>query len=247
MLRKVIYAENLKCKHSNMWFAVLILPILTATIGAIIFGINSKAHLYDGNLWQQLWVQTGLFYGYFFFPILIAICAAYLWRLEHMERNWNRIMIFPFSRNKIFIAKLIVLAKAIFVAQLFLMLLVLFIGKILFGFSQPIPLQIFWWLIMGWFSALSVGAVQLYLSMRIRSFAVPIGISVCLCMVGLVFYTLGFGSVFPYSQIVLGLASQSEELPVENLFTLVPFVIFYVVLFVSLATNYLNTKDIKAN
>ena len=192
-------------------------------------------------------LQTGLFYGYFFFPILIAICAAYLWRLEHMERNWNRIMIFPFSRNKIFIAKLIVLAKAIFVAQLFLMLLVLFVGKILFGFSQPIPLQIFWWLIMGWFSALSVGAVQLYLSMRIRSFAVPIGISVCLCMVGLVFYTLGFGSVFPYSQIVLGLASQSEELPVENLFTLVPFVIFYVVLFVSLATNYLNTKDIKAN
>ena len=156
-------------------------------------------------------------------------------------------MTFPFSRNKIFIAKLIVLAKAIFVAQFFLMVLVIFVGKILFRFSQPIPLQILWWFIMGWFSALSVGTVQLYLSMRIRSFAVPIGLSVCLCMVGLVFYTLGFGSFFPYSQIVLGLASQSEELPVENLLTLVPFVIFYVALFIGLATKYLNNKDIKTN
>ena len=83
MLINAIRAENLKSRHSNIWVAVVILPLLTAMIGAIIYGINASANLYDGAVWQQLWLQTGLFYGYFFFPILIAICASYLWRLEH--------------------------------------------------------------------------------------------------------------------------------------------------------------------
>ena len=87
MLINAIRAENLKSRHSNMWVAVLILPLLTAAIGAIIYGINASANLYDGAVWQQLWLQTGLFYGYFFFPILIAICASYLWRLEHTNDN----------------------------------------------------------------------------------------------------------------------------------------------------------------
>lgn len=247
MIKNMIYSENLKCKHSNMWFAVFILPLLTAGIGAIIFGINAEANLYAGNSWQQLWLQTGLFYGYFFFPILIAICASYLWRLEHMERNWNRLMTLPVSRNMVFIAKLVILAKAIFMAQLFLMILVVIIGKLIFGFLQPIPLEMLWWLIVGWFSSLGVGTIQLYLSMRIRSFAVPIGLAVCLCIAGLVMYTLGFGSIFPYSQVILGLSSQSEELPISSLITLIPFVVFYIVFFIILATKYLKKSDIVAN
>lgn len=89
MLINAIRAENIKSRHSNIWVAVIILPLLTAMIGAIIYGINASANLYDGAVWQQLWLQTGLFYGYFFFPILIAICASYLWRLEHTNHNWN--------------------------------------------------------------------------------------------------------------------------------------------------------------
>ena len=99
MLINAIRAENLKSRHSNMWVAVLILPLLTAAIGAIIYGINASANLYDGAVWQQLWLQTGLFYGYFFFPILIAICASYLWRLEHTNHNWNSLMTTPVSRS----------------------------------------------------------------------------------------------------------------------------------------------------
>ena len=80
MFLNAVRAEKMKCHNSNMWFAVIILPLLTAGTGAIIYKINASANLYDGNVWQQLWLQTGLFYGYFFFPILISICASYLWR-----------------------------------------------------------------------------------------------------------------------------------------------------------------------
>ena len=42
MLINAIRAENLKSRHSHMWVAVLILPLLTAAIGAIIYGINAS-------------------------------------------------------------------------------------------------------------------------------------------------------------------------------------------------------------
>lgn len=246
MLINAIRAENLKSRHSNMWVAVLILPLLTAAIGAIIYGINASANLYDGAVWQQLWLQTGLFYGYFFFPILIAICASYLWRLEHTNHNWNSLMTTPVSRSTIFIAKLVVLAKSILAAQVLLMVFIIIVGKVVFRFEQPLPINMLWWLFMGWFSALSVGAVQLYLSMRIRSFAVPVGLAVCLSIGGLAFHIAGFSEMFPYSQIILGLSSQDEMLPIDSITTLVPMVLVYTVLFVILATHHLKKADVVA-
>ena len=74
MLINAIRAENLKSRHSNMWVAVLILPLLTAAIGAIIYGINASANLYDGAVWQQLWLQTGLFYTLHSIILLKMIC-----------------------------------------------------------------------------------------------------------------------------------------------------------------------------
>lgn len=106
----------------------------------------------------------------------------------------------PVSRSTIFIAKLVVLTKSILTAQVLLMVFIIIVGKVVFRFEQPIPINMLWWLFMGWFSALSVGAVQLYLSMRIRSFAVPVGLAVCLSIGGLAFHIAGLSEMFPYSQ-----------------------------------------------
>ena len=152
----------------------------------------------------------------------------------------------PVSRSTIFIAKLVVLAKSILAAQVLLMVFIIIVGKVVFRFEQPIPINMLWWLFMGWFSALSVGAVQLYLSMRIRSFAVPVGLAVCLSIGGLAFHIAGFSEMFPYSQIILGLSSQDEMLPIDSITTLVPMVLVYTVLFVILATHHLKKADVVA-
>lgn len=152
----------------------------------------------------------------------------------------------PVSRSTIFIAKLVVLAKSILAAQVLLMVFIIIVGKVVFRFEQPLPINMLWWLFMGWFSALSVGAVQLYLSMRIRSFAVPVGLAVCLSIGGLAFHIAGFSEMFPYSQIILGLSSQDEMLPIDSITTLVPMVLVYTVLFVILATHHLKKADVVA-
>lgn len=152
----------------------------------------------------------------------------------------------PVSRSTIFIAKLAVLAKSILAAQVLLMVFIIIVGKVVFRFEQPIPINMLWWLFMGWFSALSVGAVQLYLSMRIRSFAVPVGLAVCLSIGGLAFHLAGLSEMFPYSQIILGLSSQDEVLTIDSITTLVPMVLVYTVLFVLLAAKHLKKADVVA-
>ena len=152
----------------------------------------------------------------------------------------------PVARSTIFITKLVVLAKSILVAQVLLMVFIIIVGKVVFRFEQPIPINMLWWLFMGWFSALSVGAVQLYLSMRIRSFAVPVGLAVCLSIGGLAFHLAGLSEMFPYSQIILGLSSQDEVLPIDSITTLVPMVLVYTVLFVILAAKHLTKADVVA-
>ena len=152
----------------------------------------------------------------------------------------------PVSRSTIFIAKLVVLTKSILAAQVLLMVFIIIVGKVVFRFEQPIPINMLWWLFMGWISALSVGAVQLYLSMRIRSFAVPVGLAVCLSVGGLAFHIAGLSEIFPYSQIILGLSSQDEALPIDSITTLVPMVLVYTVLFAVLATHHLKKADVVA-
>ena len=152
----------------------------------------------------------------------------------------------PVSRSTVFMAKMVVLAKSILAAQVLLMVFIIIVGKIVFHFEQPIPINMLWWLFMGWFSALSVGAVQLYLSMRIRSFAVPVGLAVCLSIGGLAFHIAGLSVMFPYSQIILGLSSQDEVLPIDSITTLVPMVLVYTVVFVILAAHYLKKTDVVA-
>ena len=138
------------------------------------------------------------------------------------------------------------LTKSILAAQVLLMVFIIIVGKVVFRFEQPIPINMLWWLFMGWFSALSVGAVQLYLSMRIRSFAVPVGLAVCLSVGGLAFHIAGLSEIFPYSQIILGLSSQDEALPIDSITTLVPMVLVYTVLFAVLATHHLKKADVVA-
>ncbi|SHF06979.1 ABC transporter permease [Anaerotignum propionicum] len=103
MLRRCISAEWMKLHHSHIWIILMILPILSVLIGSANFYMNQGVLTKE---WYSLWSQVGLFYGEFFFPILIAICCAYMWRLEHHNKNWNMIMTAPVSTTSIFLSKI---------------------------------------------------------------------------------------------------------------------------------------------
>ena len=125
MLLRCIRAENRKLHASPIWFMFFILPIISAGYGTFNYLQNLEI-LRDG--WYSLWTQHTLFYSLFFFPCMVAVYAAYLWRLEHIGHNWNLIMAEPVPPFYLFLAKLLVVTKLVLLTQAFVFVLYWFSG-----------------------------------------------------------------------------------------------------------------------
>ena len=207
MLRHCVSAEWLKLRHSRIWMVLMILPLVSVFIGCANFAMNQGALQKE---WYSLWSQVGLFYGEFFLPILIAICNAFLCRLEHANKNWNMVMTAPVPAAYIFIAKLMVAGTLLIFVQGFFFLLY-FLGGKLTGLSAALPPELPGWLFRGWIAALTISVFQLALSMRIRSFAAPVGISLCAAFLGLGMYVAKLSLFFPNSLLTTGMGVLSQE------------------------------------
>lgn len=134
MLLRCIRAENRKLHASPIWFMFFILPIISAGYGTFNYLQNLEI-LRDG--WYSLWTQHTLFYSLFFFPCMVAVYAAYLWRLEHIGHNWNLIMAEPVPPFYLFLAKLLVVTKLVLLTQAFVFVLYWFCGRVFAGFTAP--------------------------------------------------------------------------------------------------------------
>lgn len=243
-MKRCISAELLKLRHSRIGLVLAILPIVSLLIGCANFYFNQGV-LQNG--WYSLWTQVSLFYGEFFLPILIAICAAYVCRLEHLNRNWNMVLTSPVSVASIVLAKLIVLSMLILFAQALFMTFYWVAGN-LFSLPGPFPVETIGWAIRGWFASLSISALQLGLSMRIRSFATPIGISLCAVFIGLGMYIVKLGLFFPFSLLTIGMSvlNQDQLTGTQNILFWVVNIVF-ILIFASMPIRRLKKNDIASS
>lgn len=236
-----ISAEWLKLRHSRIILVLAALPIISSLIGCANYYANQEV-LQNG--WYSLWTQVSLFYGEFFLPILIAVCCSYICRLEHLNRNWNMIMTSPVTIASLFFAKLIVVSLLILCAQALFMGLYWLAGT-LFSIPGPFPVETIGWTLRGWYATMSISALQLGLSLRIRSFATPIGMSLCAVFIGLGMYITKLGLFFPFSLLTIGMSilSQDQLTDIQNiLFWLMNTA--FIIIFSAISIRRLKNKDI---
>ncbi|MFS0612975.1 ABC transporter permease [Lederbergia ruris] len=240
-MKRSISAEWLKLRHSRIGLVLAILPIISLLIGCANFYLNQGVLQND---WYSLWTQVSLFYGEFFLPILIAICCAYVCRLEHQNRNWNMMMTSPVPVASVFLAKLVVVSMLILFAQLLFLGLYWLAGS-LFSLPGTLPAKTIGWTMRGWYASLSISALQLGLSMRIRSFATPIGISLCAVFIGLGMYVMKLGLFYPFSLLTIGMSvlSQDKLSSIQNILFWVMNLAFMFI-FTSMSIHRLKNKDI---
>lgn len=205
MFLRALKAERLKLHNSPIWMAFIIIPCISAIMGTLNYLNNTEVLVQE---WYSLWTQHTLFYCYFFFPALIGVYCSYICRLEHMNNNWNSVMTAPISISSIYFSKLITVMKILGLTQIFVGILFYISGKIS-GFTTPIPKEVFLWLFLGLCASSAIASIQLALSLKIRSFAVPIGISLLGGIVGLAATSKGFGLYFPYSLFSVGMHSNN--------------------------------------
>lgn len=243
MLNLCIKAENQKLKRSPVWLACFLIPIIPAIYGT--FNYQQNLSILTGG-WYSLWSQLTLFYAIFFYAPLIALYCSYLWRLEHLNHNWNVLMTVPVPVRDIILGKLSVTLKVTLFTQLWLFSLYLLCGKLI-GLPGMPENTIFLWALRGTAAAIAIGTLQLLLSMIIRSFAVPIGIALAGSIAGLVLSNMGLGLCCPYALLLMGMNSNKETDALTG--GSVPFLLgclFYFALFTWISIRILKTRDVKA-
>lgn len=242
MLYLCMNAESKKLRHSVIWLAALLIPIIPAIMGT--FNYVQNVDVLTGG-WYSLWEQYTLFYSMFFYAPLIGLYCAYLWRLEHTNHNWNVLMTMPVSIIDIFIGKLCIILMVTLFTQLWVYFL-FFLGGKCIGLSGFAPIDTLFWALRGTFAAIVIGTLQLLLSMCIRNFAIPIGIALAGGCVGLILSNLGLGLYWPYSLLMMGMNSNSYEDKMKG--DVLPFLIstlLFFLLFFSISIILLKKKDVK--
>lgn len=243
-MKRTIAAEWLKYRHSRIGIVLAALPFISLLIGCANYWLNQEV-LQNG--WYSLWTQVSLFYGEFFLPILIAICCSYSCRLEHLNRNWNMLLSSPVPIAGLLLAKWIVVSLLILFAQA-LFLGLYWLAGTLFALPGPIPAETIGWMVRGWYASLSIIALQMVFSLRTRSFAAPIGISLCAVFVGLGMYVAKLGLLFPYSLLTIGMGVLSQDkLPAGQHLLFWTMNLVFVILFASLSIRRLKRKDIASS
>ena len=208
MLKRCIRAENRKLHASPIWAMFFLLPVLSAGYGTFNYLQNLEI-LTDG--WYSLWTQHTLFYSMFFFPAMVAVYAAYLWRLEHLGHNWNLIMAAPVRPLDLYAAKFVVVAKLALLTHGFVFLLYGFCGRVFAHLPGPPPVILLVFLLRGAVGALAVIAAQLVLSMLIRSFAVPVFLALMGGIAGMLAGSKGLSLLWPYCLMQAGMNANRAE------------------------------------
>ncbi len=245
MLPLTIKAENRKLKGSVIWVACFLIPIIPAIMGTFNYWMNRT--VLSGE-WYSLWSQLTLFYSLLFYAPLVALYCSYLWRLEHLEHNWNVLMTLPVPVRDIFFGKLCVIIKVTLITQLWLYLLFCLCGKMA-GFSGFPPVTILCWTLRGTMAALAIGSLQLLLSMCIRSFAIPVGLALLGSIFGFLIASFNKTASFlwPYSLMLLGMNSNDYEDRMAG--QMIPFsvsTLAFFLLFGVTAIWLLKKRDVKA-
>lgn len=156
------------------------------------------------------------------------------------------VMTAPVSATSIFLAKLIVVGVLlIFVQGLFFLLY--YCGGKLIGLASALPWELPGWLLRGWIAALTISALQLALSLRIRSFAVPIGIGLCAAFFGLGMYVIHLELFFPHSLLSIGMGVLSQaSLSFQDNFVFFMMNLLYIFAISTGAIHWMRKSDVVA-
>ena len=242
MLFKLIKAERLKLKRSPLWLAFLFMPVIPALLGTLNYMANIEILQSE---WFSLWTQHTLFTCYFFLPIMIGIYSSYIMRQEENNRNWNKVLSMPVSKNLVFIAKLVQVFSMIRFSEIWICTLFVISGKVI-GLTSAIPwVKLMIWCLFGTLGGTVIAAIQLMISLFIKSFALPVGIALGGGLSGLVFLAKHLGHIWPYSLMAYGMNSNApQELLESGYVWFVVICIVYIVLFMTISSMILSRRDI---
>lgn len=234
-------AELIKMKNSPGWIALILVPVISAVIGTINFTQNIGVL---SNDWYSLWSQHTIFLDYFFLPILVGIFAGCAWRVEHSGTNWN-LTAAHVSAEKLVLEKFLVTSLFCGLTLLWVSLLY-FIGGKYADIPALFPREFPNWILLGFIGTCCVISIQIFFSLIIRSFVLPIGISFAGGILGLLVSVKVTPYFLPWSLLNIGLRGNNpHSTPDLTKFLLVSAV--NILLWLLASIYYIRRSDVKTH
>ena len=226
----MIIFEFKKIKKSAIPITLIFFNLVGSLLGAMIYALNRKV-LLDGTQAHVLWGQTVFYSSQVFTPILIGIICSISCQFEESNKNWQRLLSIPVKANRIILSKITSLSLVMAISQLIVLLFYIISALVLKVPFANYLLDFLLWSITGWIATITIVTIQIFLSIRLKNFAVPILISAILAMAGLMTLFIGQGlfRIFPYAQIAVGDRARS----------LVPFTLYEFILFLVVNSAYI--------
>ncbi len=241
MLLKLLKAEMMKLRRSPVWAAFIIMPVIPAFLGTLNYVYNIAILQSE---WYSLWTQHTLFTCYFFLPVLIGIYCSYLMRLEWNNHNLTRLLSMPIPRGQILLVKTLVVSALVFLSECWIGVLFVISGKMV-GISAPVPItRLILWVLFGTLGGMVMVSIQLLLSLFVKSFAIPVGLSFAGGISGLLFLAKDLGHIWPYSLMSYGMNSNApQQLMAGSYLQFIMTCILYMVLLISAGSLLLAKRD----
>ncbi len=205
-------SELVKLKRTLALWVVLAVPLaVLGIIGANVVSRGPTTQLPRGNPWLALLDNFVLFvWCRLAFPLLVTLVAALLAGMEHADNHWPRLFALAIPRWSIYVGKLLAAAGLLILSSIVLGLGIGLLGLALnrtnpnLGLVGPVP----WAEIFRQVGAVCLGsllllAVQTWLALRWRSFALAAGIGIAGTLVAVILALSSagptLGRVFPWA------------------------------------------------
>lgn len=176
---------------------------------------------------------------------MIGIICAYIWYNEHKNGSLKLLLTSAYSFSSIVWAKITVAFSLIFLLQLYFWGLYAISGP-LFQFKMPFPTALFLWAILASFFSIALVAIQSYFSLRIKSFAPPVALSMIIGIFGFILTAQNIipelGYILPFSKLAASMNHMTSVNPeITNLewFKLSAYTVVIVLIFTSLQIRHL--------
>lgn len=217
-MKNVLYVERLKLKRSKLWLLYLIGPLLGVFLAYINFYKNYDLFMQPGdNAWIEAWTQVALFMGPFVLPILVGIYAAFVCRGEHVGGGWKQLLALPLKHSDVFLGKFLTVVRMVIITML--VLITLFIG---FGYIKGVEgnlpiFDIFGFMIRGILACLPLVLLQLIISIRAKTFGIPLAVSIMFTLPAIIIASTPLGQIYPWTQPMLAMSPEDES-PIQSYF-----------------------------
>ncbi|MFD0769372.1 ABC transporter permease [Bacillus sp. CGMCC 1.60114] len=224
-MKNVLYVERLKLKRSKLWLLYFIGPLLGLFLAYINFFKNYDLFMQPGdNEWIEVWTQVALFMGPFVLPIMVGIYAALVCRSEHIGGGWKQLLALPIKHSEIFLGKFLTVVNMVIITMLILLIFFIGFGYIK-GVEGSLPIfTILGFVIRGILACLPLILLQLIISIRAKTFGIPLAVSIVFTLPAIIVASTPLGQIYPWTQPMLAMSPEDES-PIQSYYLFYTLVI----------------------